>query len=218
MAKNITLMGASYSDVPAIILPQTGGGTAKFADTSIVTATASDVASGKIFVDASGNSATGTASGGGASNLVTGTFTGVTAGENMAVTIPYTGTGYPLIISIVPTGGGKVIDNLIQRYVIWNFAAAKYNMGVAPAYAGTSTDTDGYSTLAMYKNSTSSASTRSQASAVKALFADTGDPTGSSSATCVLLNSATQITVKIATTYYGFAQNVSYTYNIIYSS
>lgn len=32
MAKNITLMGASYSNVPAVDLPQTGGGTARFVD------------------------------------------------------------------------------------------------------------------------------------------------------------------------------------------
>lgn len=38
MSKNITLWGASYSDVPAILLPQTGGGTAKFIDeTDVVT-------------------------------------------------------------------------------------------------------------------------------------------------------------------------------------
>lgn len=30
MAQNITLMGASYSDVPEVDLPKTGGGTAKF--------------------------------------------------------------------------------------------------------------------------------------------------------------------------------------------
>lgn len=30
MAKNVTLLGASYSDVPSIILPQTGGGDAEF--------------------------------------------------------------------------------------------------------------------------------------------------------------------------------------------
>ena len=32
MAQNITLMGASYSDVPAVTLPKTGGGTATFYD------------------------------------------------------------------------------------------------------------------------------------------------------------------------------------------
>ena len=34
MAKNITLMGANYPDVPAVVLPQTGGGTAKFIESS----------------------------------------------------------------------------------------------------------------------------------------------------------------------------------------
>ena len=38
MAQNITLMGASYSDVPAVNLPKTGGGLAKFIDeTEVVT-------------------------------------------------------------------------------------------------------------------------------------------------------------------------------------
>lgn len=32
MAKNITILGASYTDVPAVVLPQTGGGTATFFD------------------------------------------------------------------------------------------------------------------------------------------------------------------------------------------
>lgn len=65
MAKNITLLGASYSDVPAVNLPQTGGGTARFTDTSVTTAVESDVASGKIFIKADGSTATGTGSGGG---------------------------------------------------------------------------------------------------------------------------------------------------------
>lgn len=68
MAKNITLMGASYSDVPAVNLPQTGGGTARFDDCSVVTAVASDVAQGKVFVASDGTVTTGTASGGGGSS------------------------------------------------------------------------------------------------------------------------------------------------------
>lgn len=47
MAQNITLLGASYSDVPAVTLPKTGGGTAQFDDTTDANATASDIASGK---------------------------------------------------------------------------------------------------------------------------------------------------------------------------
>ena len=37
MSQNITLMGASYSNVPAVTLPKTGGGTATFTDTSDAT-------------------------------------------------------------------------------------------------------------------------------------------------------------------------------------
>lgn len=65
MAQNITLLGASYSAVPAVQLPKTGGGTARFDDCSVVTAVASDVASGKIFIASNGTVTTGTASGGG---------------------------------------------------------------------------------------------------------------------------------------------------------
>ena len=65
MAQNITLLGASYSDVPAVTLPKTGGGSALFADPSVVTATASDVAQGKYFIDSSGTLTEGTSSGGG---------------------------------------------------------------------------------------------------------------------------------------------------------
>lgn len=68
MAQNITLLGASYSDCPAILLPKTGGGTARFDDASVTTATAADVASGKIFLAADGTITTGTSSGGGGSS------------------------------------------------------------------------------------------------------------------------------------------------------
>lgn len=68
MAQNITLMGANYSAVPGVQLPKTGGGTALFTDVTPTTATAADVASGKLFFTADGTQTTGTASGGGGSN------------------------------------------------------------------------------------------------------------------------------------------------------
>ena len=54
MAKNVRLLGADYPDVPAVQLPQTGGGTAVFTDVSDTTATPSDVISGKSFYDGNG--------------------------------------------------------------------------------------------------------------------------------------------------------------------
>jgi hypothetical protein len=65
VAQNITLLGASYSDVPAVTLPKTGGGIAQFTDVTGTTATAADVAQGKIFFAADGTQTTGTSSGGG---------------------------------------------------------------------------------------------------------------------------------------------------------
>ena len=47
MAQNVTIQGASYADVPSIILPKTGGGSAQFDDTTDANATAADIATGK---------------------------------------------------------------------------------------------------------------------------------------------------------------------------
>lgn len=63
MAQNITLLGASYSDVPAVMLPKTGGGTARFDDATPTTAVDEDVAQGKIYLRADGSLGTGTGSG-----------------------------------------------------------------------------------------------------------------------------------------------------------
>ena len=66
MAQNVTVAGASYSDVPSVVLPKTGGGSAQFDDTTIASgaAAASDITLGKkAFVN--GSLVTGTNQGGG---------------------------------------------------------------------------------------------------------------------------------------------------------
>lgn len=64
MAQNITLLGASYSDVPSVVLPKTGGGTAQFDDTTDATASVADIAQG-MTAYVNGSKLVGTASGGG---------------------------------------------------------------------------------------------------------------------------------------------------------
>ena len=57
---NITLWGASYTDVPAILLPQTGSGTVRFTEVSDTTATASTVLYPNYFYTANGTRTQGT--------------------------------------------------------------------------------------------------------------------------------------------------------------
>ena len=95
--KNISFMGAVYSDVPAVILPDAGGGVARFDDASITTATASDVASGKVFLAADGTITTGTSSGGGGASSwtkVAETSYQVSTTSTSAVTVATWKTGH----------------------------------------------------------------------------------------------------------------------------
>ena len=61
MAQNVTIQGASYTDVPAVDLPKTGGGTARFTDVTGTTAVVGDVKIGKTIYLADGTEATGSA-------------------------------------------------------------------------------------------------------------------------------------------------------------
>ena len=70
MAQQISLWGASYSNVPSVLLPKTGGGTAQFDDTTDANATAYDIAQGKTaYVD--GTKIVGVAQGGSGDGSVT---------------------------------------------------------------------------------------------------------------------------------------------------
>ena len=66
-ARTISLLNATYSDVPQVQLPISGGGTATFTEITDTTAAAGDVASGKYFYTSAGVRTQGTSSGGGGS-------------------------------------------------------------------------------------------------------------------------------------------------------
>lgn len=55
MAQNVIINGVTYSNVPEVDIPKSGGGTAKFFDTASASASAADILTGKTAYGASGS-------------------------------------------------------------------------------------------------------------------------------------------------------------------
>lgn len=221
MSQNVTLMGASYSAVPAVTLPKTGGGTARFDDASVTTATASDVASGKVFLASDGTITTGTSSGGGASNFVMGTFTADSGtGAAHTITIPYTGSGYPIAAMVFIAGGvyesGTTWYNLMQRYAVGQWTFSKSVQSTTPSYTTSGTQNQGVTTW-VFKNSASSSTSYSRSSAMNTNVLSSSAATGAG-ATCVRFNSRTSMSYYTASTSYGLLAGQEYKYIVVYSS
>lgn len=220
MSQNITLMGASYSAVPAVTLPKTGGGTARFDDCTVVTAVASDVASGKVFVASDGTITTGTNSGGGsASNFVHGEFHTNDSAGVQSVTIPYTGSGYPIMAYIVIKGGayasGTTWYNSTQRYAIGVWAMSKSNMSLSPTFTTSGTANQAV-TMSIYKNSTSTSTTYTRTSAMNTNTFSSSNAS-SAAATSVRFKSKTQLSIYVNTSSYGLFPDQDYEFFIVYS-
>lgn len=94
MAQNVIINGVTYSNVPEVDIPKSGGGTAKFYDTASANASGADLLSGKKAFGASGE-----ISGSIANNGATGGTISTKAGT---VTIP---AGYT-------TGGTVSLGNV----------------------------------------------------------------------------------------------------------
>lgn len=229
MSQNISLMGNDYAAVPGILLPKTGGGTAYFSDTSPTTATASDVASGKIFFLADGTQSTGTSSGGGgASNIVQGTFTtGATGNTTGTFSIGYTGSGYPIAMMIYvdggaynnSTGGNTDWYNSVVRYDVGAFYMTKARIPTTPTYSTSGGDNYGVVAI-IYKNSTSTATTYTRTSSMTVNQYSSSN--GAASTACARFKGNGK-----TVSYYignggsstiGFAKSTKYAYIVVYSS
>lgn len=218
---NVTLWGASYSDVSGVALPATGGGTATFPDVSDTTATAADVASGKYFYTSAGVRTAGTSSGGGgASNFVMGTFTADSGtGAAHSVTLPYTGNGYPIAAMVFIAGGayesGTDWYNSTQRYAVGQWTFSKSVQSSTPTYTTSGAANQGVTTW-VYKNSTSTATTYSRSSAMNTNVLTSSNATGAG-ATCVRFKGKTTLSYYTASTSYGLLAGQEYKYIIVYS-
>lgn len=192
-------------------------------DLSTDTALAADVASGKYFHLATGERVQGTASGGGgggASNFVHGEFTTNSSAGVQSVTIPYTGSGYPIMAYIVIKGGAYVSDTTwydsTQRYAIGVWAMSKSVMSSSPTFSTSGTQNQAV-TMSIYKGSTSTSTYYTRTSAMNT---NTFSPSNASNAatTAVRFKSKTQLSIYINTTSYGLFPNQEYEYFIVYSS
>lgn len=182
---------------------------------------AADIVSGKVGHLRDGSVVTGTASGGGgASNLVTGTFKGTTTGAAMDVTLNYSGSGYPISFMIFPTqfGFSSTAYNIIQRYMNVMFAGAKRDPATVPTYATTGEENQFYF-VARYKNSASSSTAYGNyGSASTAMLTGTAATNTNSGGVRFKDSKTLSVYIPVSGSDYGFAANIEYTYQIIYSS
>lgn len=118
MAQNVVINGVTYSNVPEVDIPKSGGGTAKFFDTTGATVDASEILSGEVAFGASG-SVTGTMANNGSTSGTISTKAGT-------VTIP---AGYT-------TGGTVQISSTEQSKIIaGNIKSGVTLLGVAGSLA-----------------------------------------------------------------------------------
>ncbi len=154
---------------------------------------------------------------GGASNFITGTFTtGSTAGHT-EITLPYTGSGYPIMCVVVIDGGayksGTDWYTSSQRYAIGQWTMTKANMSSVPTYSTSGTQNQGVTTW-IYKNTSSTSYSRSSAMSTNVFSSNNASNSG---ANIIKLKSGNVLSYYVNTSSYGLHPNMTYRYFIVYS-
>lgn len=231
---NVTWLGVNYPDLPALTLPKTGGGLARFDDVSDTTLLPADAPAGKYFHQADGSFVEGTG-GGGAANFVVGSFTSTNADKGTVKTIalPYSGSGWPIAVSIFPAGGysssGSPVGATGRYKTMINFFAVKDDISAEPDYETWDDVSNFFYAIAGFKYDSSASQgqgdpERTSTSGYPGMFIcdSTEDPRPSWSMNVVKFPDATHMKVYIGgdvvdENAYGFLAGAEYTYQIVYS-
>lgn len=131
MAKDISLLGANYPGVPAVELPQTGGGTATFYDIQVVNSLDSD----------STTDALSAAMGKALNNNITNKFGKNYGTSSNPITtlddLPMNGAGYVTLADTLSPTGAKAAFSFIKTGSV---TSNRYNVLVKRIYSGLTSD------------------------------------------------------------------------------
>ena len=158
--------------------------------------------------------------GGGASNIVEGTFTTGSSAGAYSITLPYTGSGYPIAAMVFISTGAYDSSNTdwynsVQRYAVGQWTMHKSVQDTAPTYSTSGTANQGVTT-AVYKNSTSSSTSYTRTSGMNT-NAYSSSNASNAALTCVRLKSGNVLSYYVNTSSYGLLPNMEYKYIVIYS-
>lgn len=157
-------------------------------------------------------------SGGGASNVVIGEFTtGSTAGSVESISIPYTGSGFPLACMVYIAGGAY--NNTSTGNTTWYNSKQRYAVGQWTYHNAeqSSSCVKGVVT-GVYKNSTSSATSYSRTSSMTLTVRTSSAPNQSATGCVNITQDNKLLRWLVASTSYGLLANTKYTYIMIFSS
>ena len=165
-------------------------------------------------------------SGGGSSNIVQGTFTtGSTRASAGSVSVNYTGNGYPIAVLVFLNGGAYNPNDdwysTISQYDADCFMMTKSQMTSTPTFVASASLPQNQGVVcAIYKSSTSTATTHSRNGSSSAVFFNSSDAT--TGYNCIRFKNNTKtLSYYIgnnASNRVGLAPNKTYEYIIIYSS
>ena len=167
----------------------------------------------------------GSGGGGGDSKFVTGTFTtSSSTSTNGTINVPYTGSGYPIMLVIIVEGG--IYNSSITP---WYSSVTRYAVGQITIGKSTATSTPDYGTSGsqnygsvelIYKNSTSSSTSYSSTRSVTANSYSSSNANGTST-TCVRWKGNKVISYRTgggSSSSYGLLAGTTYRYYVYYSS